>query len=193
MSQRYLVLDSDPANDSFRWDLDEVLREAVPDYGFEYRFRDRQADDLSHDKWEAKDTKAILTLVANLATPAHYLMIEAGEPETVDEIAAALEGKLPVLSLAQLKDRAERFDQDPSALVRLALGSDYPQADADTVRIIERALEHEQPLIRFRAAEAAALAPNADLRGPLDAVARNDPDESVRQMAEIAGVACRPG
>src|SRR4051794_38580755 len=130
MSQRYLVLDSDPGNDSFRWDLDAVLREAVPGYGFEYRFRTREADDLFHDKWEAEGTRAILTLVANLATPVHYLMIEAGDAGTVDEIAAALEGRLPILSLADLKDRAARFDEDPSALVRLALGSDHPEADA---------------------------------------------------------------
>ena len=192
MSQRYLVLDSDPADDSLRWDLDEVLRDAVPDHGFEYRFRSAEADDLFHDKWEAKDTKAILTLVSNRATPALYVMIEAGDRGTVDEIANALEGKLPFLSLAELKDRASRFDEDPSALVRLALGSEHPQADAGTVKIIERAFSHEQPLIRFRAAEAAALAPSADLVAPLDALAQDDPDQSVREMAEIAGDACRP-
>src|SRR6478609_1929478 len=192
MSQRYLVLDADPANDSLRWDLDEVLRERLPDYGFEYRFRTAEADDLFHDKWEAKDTRAVLTLVSNRSTPVLYLMIEAGDRETVDEIAEGLDAKLPFLSLAELKDRAAGFDRDPSALVRLALGSDHPQADAGTVEILERAFSHEQPLIRFRAAEAAALAPSADLRAPLEALAQDDPDESVRQMAEIAGDACRP-
>lgn len=186
MSQRYLVLDTDPADDSLRWDLDEVLTDALPDYGFEYRFRRAEADDLVHDVWEAKDTRATLRLVANRATPAHYVLIQAGADETVNEIADGLEGKLPILAPAELYDRASGYEEDPSALVRMALGADFPDPGAETVSLIERAFSHEQPLIRYRAAEAAALAPSAALRGPLEALAQDDPDESVRQMAEIA-------
>jgi hypothetical protein len=192
MSQRYLVLDSDPFDDGLRWNLDRALAAALPELDFEYRFRRKKTEQLIHDIWEAADTKAILTLVSDRGTPAHYVMIEAGDEPTVDRVADALDGELPVIALRELQARASRVDEDPAALVRLALGTEYPAPDLRSAELIAAGFRHEQPLIRYRAVQAAALAPTDEFHATLDELARDDPDPSVRGMAETAIRALRP-
>jgi hypothetical protein len=192
MSQRYLVLDSDPHDDGLRWNLDRALPAVLPDLGFEYRFRKTDHASLVRDIWEAAGTQAILTLMSDRATPAHYLMIEAGSDELVARISRELENVIPAMPLSTLQERAERVDEDPSALVRLALATDAYAPDPRSVDLIAAGFAHDEPLVRYRAAEAAALAPHEAFLATLEALAREDPNESVRGMAKMAADACRP-
>ena len=189
MSQRYLVLDSDPRDDALRWTFDRALPTCLPDVAFTYAFRDRGGPDLLRDRWEATGAVAILSLVSDRRTPAHYLMIEAGSPELVERIAAAVSSVLPVIPLATLQVRAETSD-DPSALVRLALGSDARGPDDRSAEIIAKGFDHPDALVRYRAAEAAGLAPRRDFGPRLAAMAGDDPDPAVRGMAVIAARTC---
>jgi len=195
MSRRYLVLDSDPADDALRWELDRALRTgALSDLCFEYRFREADHETLLRDMWEAQDTQAILTLVSDRATPAHYLIVAAGSDELVDRIAGELERVVPIVPLETLQEQAGRIDEthDAASLVRLALGSDAYEPDPRSVALISDGFSHEQPLVRYRSAEAAALAPHRAFIPALDRLAAEDPDASVREMAHRAARAHLP-
>jgi hypothetical protein len=192
MSSRYLVLESDPSDDGVRWTVDAALTASLGDLGFEYRFRQPGEETLYRDVWEAAGTRAIVSLVADLETPVHYVMVEGESDDLIGRIASALAAALPAVALETLQERAARVDEDPASLVRLALGADAFAPDQRTVELIAAGFEHEQPLVRYRAAEAAALAPSASLLQRLDALAREDPNESVRGMAAHAAQAHRP-
>jgi hypothetical protein len=190
MIERYHVLESDPADDGLRWQIDRSLAALLPELGFTYRFREGDEGGLVRDLWESDGTQVILGLVADHQTPSHYVMVEAVSDELADRVMAELETVLPVLDLEQLQERAER-DDDPGALVRLAQGLGPGGPDARSAAIIERAFGHPDALTRYRAAEAAGLVPRAEYLAKLEQMAAEDPDESVRQMAEAAAQACR--
>lgn len=188
MAQRYLVLDSDP-DDSFRWELDRLLQEHLADLGFEYRFREDKTDNLYQDVWEGKDTKAILDLVADLDAPYHYIMVASGSRELTDQIADKLLSieAIPIISLEKLQNLAEVGDESSaSALPRMALATDNYDVDKRSISIILSAFKHEQPLIRYRAVQAAGLALAIEFPPILKELAKNDPDEAVRSIAEKA-------
>lgn len=185
MAQRYLVLDSEP-NDSFRWDLDRLLHTHLADIGFEYRFREKKTDSLHRDAWEGKDTVSILDLNADLDTPAHYIMISSGSQELSDQIAEKLLAieAIPIISLEKLQDIAEKGDEaSADALPRMALATDPNNVDKRSIDIILASFKHEQPLIRYRAAQAAGLALAIEFPPILKQLAKNDSDKAVRSMA----------
>jgi hypothetical protein len=191
MVERYLVLDSDPEDDGLRWNLDRALPGLLPDAGFEHRYREGDPNGLQRDVWEGKDTKAILSLVADHKTPSHYVLVEATTEALADQIAEELGSVLPVLSLATLQERAQDGD-DPSDLVRMAQGADPVKLDARSAKIIAAKLGDEDALTRYRAAQAAGLAPLPEFLEPLEAMAEGDEESSVRSMAKLAADACRP-
>lgn len=185
MIERYLVLDSDPEDDGLRWNLDRSLRALLPDVGFEHRYREGKPGGIQRDVWEATDTAAILSLVADHRTPSHYVLVESKTEELADRVARELETVLPVIPLERLQELAEE-GEDPSALVRMAQGADPVRLDDKSASIIEKAFDDDEALVRYRAAQAAGLAPRSQFHASLERMATTDEDSSVRKMAEIA-------
>lgn len=193
MAQRYLVLDSTLDIDSFRWNLDSLLQGWLKDFDFQHRYREGDPVGLQRDVWEAKDTAAILSLVEDHKTPAKYIIVESGSHETTDKIADKLD-EVPMVatvSLKELQHLAENSN-NPSELVRMALATTPEDVDKRSVEIILAALKHKQPLVRYRAAQAAGLALSVEFPPMLKDLAKNDSDEAVRSMAEHAILNYKP-
>jgi hypothetical protein len=184
---RYLVLDSDPSDDGV---LGSLARALGP-LGFEYRFRRGEGEQIIQDVWEGENTDAVVTLVSDHHTPSQYVMVEGRSDESEDRVASELAGGLPVVPLQTLQERAAD-GEDASDLVRLAQAVEPDEVQDRSARIVAEALDHEEPLFRYRAAEAAGLMRRPEFHERLEQLAGDDPDDSVRAMAEAAARACVP-
>jgi hypothetical protein len=180
---RYLVLDSDPSDDA----VFGALAVKLGELGFEYRYR--EGETITQDVWEDERSDAVVTLVGDHHTPSRYVMIEGRSAQTEERVAAELVDGLPAVPVPVLQERAAD-GEDASDLVRLAQASEPDRVEDRSAEIVARALEHDEPLFRYRAAQAAGLMRRPELRERLERLARDDSDESVRAMAEAAAQAC---
>lgn len=98
-----------------------------------------------------------------------YLVIDAPSADEADRILAIVARRLPLETLARLRDDAcKHAQEEPAVLVRLALAEDATP-DRDTVELVRRHLSPDTPVpIRKAAVMAADLLRSPDLVGDLE-------------------------
>lgn len=185
MSRSYLVLRSHPDDTAVFEGIYDAFDRLSVDHGlaFELDSTEEVAEDLVRHLYREASERASLSLVNDWRAGAQYLMAESATPGTAEQVADTLRQVLGGWTLEELRAQAEeRLEDEPESMLRLALGSGE-HADPRAVEILARGARSDDPYVRFRAAEAAAIAgwPElADVFRPL-----RDADESpeVRGMA----------
>lgn len=185
VSRSYLVLRSHPDDTAVFEALYDAFDRLSVEHGFALEFvgTEETDPDLVQHRYQDTADRALLTLVNDWRAGAQYLMAEAPTPEAAERVTGTLRLVLGGWTVAELQAQAQaRMEDEPETLLRMALGVGE-RADPRTVELLSRGARSDDPLVRFRAAEAAAIAgwPGlADVFRPL-----RDGDESpeVREMA----------
>ena len=185
MSRSYVMLRTHPDDESVFEAMYPVLNELALRHGLAFRYGsvEQPAEDMVRHVYHEQSSRAELSLVNDWRAQAQYITVEAADANLAQAIASTVAERLPSWTLDALRADAEmRMDEEPEALVRLALAAGE-HAEPEVAALIERAAAAEDDLIRFRAAEAAAITgwPRfADVFRPL---AAGDSSPEVREMA----------
>jgi hypothetical protein len=191
MYRRHAVLYSDPKDlnflDLFQDALDTILENHR--YHFVRTKFETATNDLMRHIYTEQRRRITLSLALDMRLQLRYFEIESELPEETDKVASWLEELLPVAPLSELQETArEMMQDDPDALVRLALGvSD--SSDPISLQLLRDGMTSPDELVRFRAAEAASLTRWPELRSDLKRLL-DDSSPEVRKMASHAVKAC---
>jgi hypothetical protein len=186
-------LRSDPEDLSFFNAMQAALESLEERHGLriEYRGYEITGSGLGRHSYVEIDG-AVISVVEDFQLHVRYMIVEA-HPDHAIWPTGFPEGFLPIVSLAELQDAAaEAIVRDPQALVRMALATGAAE-DERSVALITEGLRSEDELVRFRAAESAALTGWEVFAQQLQCLARHDPGPEVREMASKAFEACSPG
>jgi hypothetical protein len=186
------VLRSDPYDLHFFENMQDALElAAARGVEFEYIGDERLSDDVVRFMYVQRDGNAQLAVVNDYTAGVRYLIVGASDETEAAQIAAIFGERLPFVPLQELQEYASRhMDHDPAALIRLALGAGN-RVDTPTMAVFRTAFQHPEPLVRFRAAEAAGLTCWPESMLVLNALTHSDPSPEVREMARRALAACR--
>jgi len=182
--ESYYVLESNPNDSVF---VNVLIRtiDAAGEVGmmFDLPGRDNLSVDLTRLTFRERTGRAQIILVDDSTATVRYLIVAAESIPDAKKLTIWLSKRLPFRSLASLQADARRVvGSDPEALVRLALGTSAT-SDPETLAIFRDGMRSPEPLVRFRAAEAASLTRWPDLRSDLEQLQVNDPSPEVREIA----------
>jgi hypothetical protein len=193
LSRRYFVLRSDPADLSFFNEIQAAIESLEESHGLraEYRGYDLRGAGLGRHSYVVADG-AEISVVEDFQLHVRYMIVEAPPGHAIWSTDFP-NGVLEVVPLDELQDAAaETMGRDPNSLVRMALGTG-PTEDERSVALVNEGLRSEDDLVRFRAAEAAALTGWEVFIGELQWLAEHDVSPEVREMASKAFESCNPG
>lgn len=157
------------------WDL-VAGQDADPEAGTEY------------ERIWLTDTTLTLHYVEDRVARYAYVFLAGDDLEAVERIVPDLMRVLEPWTPAELLDGVRKAAPGPDrgrAVLRAAIGAplDFDQEFFDCVR---SALEHPEPPMREIGILATSYAAWPRYRPPLEAIARDDPDAEVREMAQAA-------
>jgi hypothetical protein len=192
MMRRHYVVADLPKQPSLYERLEQALLVLDKQYGmlFVYQETEEMGPAQVHSYVEIRKQQTTIQLVEDAAIPATYLIVEAGTPAQVSQIAAEVRKRLPFVSVSELQQQARKhMAEDPQALMRLAIGAGEEQ-DTQTLGVVVSGLQHPDAQVRDAAAMAAGT-----LRWPgfvpvLRQLVEADPRPSVRSIAQQALEAC---
>jgi hypothetical protein len=193
MSRQYYVLETDPSELSFLDTMQDALDLIEEQYGtrFSYAFYEKGGEGLGRHVYVEEHKQAIISLAVNFAIPTYYLIVEAATQEKLELISSLLNDILFFVPLETLQKNARnQMYYNPQSLVQMALGTGN-NSDSESLEILLSALRNQDPLVRFRAVEAASLTGWSEFTPLLEFMSQSDESSEVREMASQALKTCR--
>lgn len=190
-AQSILRDDPDPNEPAF---YDRIMAAVGELARFGYRFalesEEESIDSLSLH-WEEADELASISLVKDLDTGVCSVSVVAPRASDVRRITEVTGEKLDYVALSELHERARTtLSREPTLLIKIALAAGA-QPDPETVNILQRALEHRFPNVRFYAAWAMGITAWPLFAPDLEKLLKLEPDDDVEDMAERALAGCQ--
>lgn len=154
---------------------------------FGYARSEDQPGARRHVWSEYRQGQASIELIDDDELPARYVQVASPDEQEREGLAEELGGHLPVVPVEELRAAArDRAEEDPAALVRMALGESAPP-DHEAVEIVRTHLNPDAPRPRREAAvTAAALLRSPELVPHLERLRDAEEDPNERQAIEQA-------
>ena len=193
MPTRYAVLSDAPLVEALKSEIDKALPLLNEAIGADFRYAGREPlEGFESHVWEDEpDGEAAITLSEDRELATRSVMVEAADEPSAEEIAAALFPRLPVESLADIRQAAAGAD-DARALIRLALAQ-ATAPDPESVPIFKRALGSEREDILEAALTAAIMVQSPALLPELEALVGRELSEEQRVTVAEAIAVCAEG
>jgi hypothetical protein len=165
-------------------DVSQALKAVEAALGHKYVYRgprEAQPGVIGHTWTDLRHAITVMLGVDDVI-PARYLSIEAeGDLEPIGRL---LSGKLSALSRDTLVAQARHFDQDPGAILRLAMASD--DKDDEVLDLLAQALAGKDKRARANAAMGATFVRWPELVKPLKTALKNEKDAGVKRLIKAA-------
>ena len=151
----------------------------------EHEWQDKELGDDQPQEWHAPHEDATVRWINDAETGVMFFEVEGPGRKTV---AKQLADAIPMLGVEDLEEVVKaRSDDRPSLRRALYIVATAAPATADqrVVDLLTRHFAHEDPVVRRTAMIAAAITRWPEFVEPIKAL-QEDPDESVREVAESA-------
>jgi hypothetical protein len=191
LTTKSIILRTPPPDNTLRDDVERAVQDLNQKHHLEFEYSGvvEHSPGLPVHIWREAthpgvEVRLVLDDVANL----RYLSVRSPSRD-LDSLQGTLLSELmsrfDVLTLTELREevRKSRIDQHAWTQLALGLGSTF---DEEAAQLVRAALESQDVAERRLAAEAAALLQWPQLTESLTAALDQEPDESLKQMLELA-------
>jgi hypothetical protein len=191
LTTKSIILKTPPPDNKLRGNVERAVQELNHKHpiDFQYSGTVEHSPGMPVHIWEdatnpGVEVRLVLDDIANL----RYLSVRSPsrDLESLQEtLLSELMSGFDVLTLKELREEVRKSPVDQRAWSQLALGLGST-FDEEAANLVRAALESKDVKERRAAAEAAALLQWPQLTGPLTAALDLEPDESLKQVLELA-------